>query len=133
MLRVVLLSGTMLEIWMVRTVTFYFKINSRALIPDWLKLPAGLPLAMFSHSIIYSFNYHITSSKLHVYNLLIIISWWLCCFCRKICYIILTFILKPEGIIFFGQLNSVLWMRIPDSSSIIALKSGLKIHYKMIT
>ena len=39
---------------------------------------------------------------------------------------ILTFIAKPDGILFLGHSNSVEWIRIPDSISSTALVSGLK-------
>ena len=38
-----------------------------------------------------------------------------------------TFMEKLDGVIFFGQSNSVLWIRLPDSSKITALESGLKV------
>jgi len=36
-----------------------------------------------------------------------------------------TFIAKPEGIMFFGHSNSVVWKRQPDSSSSTYFSSGL--------
>lgn len=36
-----------------------------------------------------------------------------------------TFMAKLDGIIFLGHSNSVVWIRMPDSSKSVALKSGL--------
>ena len=38
----------------------------------------------------------------------------------------LTFMAKPEGIIFLGHSKSVEWIRIPDSTNSTAFESGLK-------
>lgn len=39
---------------------------------------------------------------------------------------ILTFIAKPDGIMFLGHSKSVEWMRVPDSTNSTALLSGLR-------
>lgn len=46
-------------------------------------------------------------------------------FCQKTNSGEFTFMAKLDGIMFFGHSNSVMWMRIPDSSSSVALQSGL--------